>query len=268
MTAPAKLFCDIMATRLNQTERLLTAATQEPSKFARVINSTIDRFTEYLYQTVYEQVSEIYESVLNILLLNKLNQLQGIGNWCQTLWACTALMNELIDNREIYLPFLSQETVEGFRTNYQSFDEQVCRLGVRKIFDNFLNDIFAKYHTMLMELKEKFDIQEKLNRLVEQYEEILENNGVYDYLELLRQFLDCVNNGVCDYSATAENSLQEWEEKLNLIRNPEGWTVSYAKKLTKYDERKAKVDAKIDETIRLMNQKATDGIKRADVMVF
>ncbi len=179
-------------------------------------------------------------------------------------------MNELIDNREIYLPFLSEDIVNGFRTNYGSFDHYVCKLGIKQIFDNFLDDIFARYYTLLNTLRERMGIQAqaKLEELEERYQQLLESLGVYEALELLRMFLSCINNGVCDYSSTAENQMQEYEEKLLLSRTGESWIIDFSSKLVKYNENKNKLDAKIDETLLLIQNRSLEGIQRADVMIF
>lgn len=266
--SPQQLFCDILGARLEATQTILETVVQEPNKFARVINSNIDRVTNYVYATTYEAVNKIYETVWNLLLLNKINELLGVGSWCRAAWACEALMNELTGPKhEIYLPFLTEQEVQQIRTNYELFEIKVCRVGIKGIVDGFMTDIFQRYYDLLQSYKLVMNDQLRINELVERYNSILDEAGVYDTLNLIRQFLNCVNNGFCDYSKTAENILAEWEEKLMISRNSESWAVDLSKKLVKFDEKKAKLDAKIEETEKLIMQRARNAIKKEDVMI-
>lgn len=248
MSKPEQLFCKILENQFTAAVNAVEAAILLPLRGARDVQNNVIRVDNLALDYVDEQILRLESVIIQVLHLNDINQMEGINNFCEIAYSCQILVETLVNNSSVYLPFLDASTVSQLSANYSLFRDNVCILGLRRIVNGFTDNILDEIEDELTELLNYLPTQLRQVELIDRYEDILEDSGIFALLDTLRKFLNC-GFGICDYAATANNKLDDYAEKLLIVHNGTDWEVDISSLLTDYDSYKARTDDKINELI-------------------
>ncbi len=266
---PEQLFCKILEYQYNNKITQIEAILLLPLKGIRDIKSNILRVENVTYTTIEDSVLAIESLLIEVLLLDKINLLASIDNFCQIAFACEKLVETLIDSSTGYLNFLDSTTRSLISADYSLFEKYVCVLGLRNIVSSFTNDMMVKLRDRLVALQDQLNNNLRLEELQDRYYRILENSGIFGMLNDLRKYLNCSFN-ICNFAATANNKIADYVEKLSLVESTTsaGWDQNLSSLLTNYDTLNEKLSNKIDDLITIIDNRGFDrGIPRDEIMI-
>lgn len=267
--APESLFCKILQyqyeNKISQIESILFL----PLKGIRDIKSNILRVENLVYSTAETELLSIETLLLEILILDKINLLASVDNFCQIAFSCEKLVETLIDSSNGYLTFLDPNIRSQVSADYNLFEKYVCVLGLRNIVGTFTNDMLAKLRTRLVNLRNYLEDNLRLDDMQEIYYRILERSGIFTMLNDLKKYLRC-GFAVCNFAATANNKISDYVEKLSLVETTTsaGWSHNIDSLLGKYNSLNNKFTNKIDELILIIDNRGFDrNIPRDEIMI-
>ena len=200
MSSPSELFCRILETQLNSAinavEDALLLSSPPPLKTLRDVKSNINRVNNLIFPYIESEILRLEKLIIDTLFLDKVNQLEGIDNFCQVAFSCEILVETLVENSSTYLPFLDATTISLLSTNYPLFERHICVLGLRNIITTFTDSILDEIETTLNTLNTMLFDNLRIAEFLQRYEDALEDSGVLTAIEQLRKFLNC-GFGVC-----------------------------------------------------------------------
>ena len=224
MSSPQQLFCKVLEQQYNTEIDTIEAVLYLPVRALRDVKSNIKRVENLVYNSVLLIVEKYEKQLLEILFLNKINQLEeNVNNFCQVAFSCQALVTILTDPDNDYLSFLDQATKDQIASNYALFEQYVCVLGLKRIVNSFVDDILSEIRAILVTLSDRLENALRLTEMIEAYQDILDSSGIIDLLNYLRAFLNCAFSS-CNYAESANNALNNYMEKLALSDNGSTFT--------------------------------------------
>ena len=174
--------------------------------------------------------------------------------WCNRLWKCLALLNELLDPNSYLFRKLSEwwnnqcisdargnllNNIRDIISDFLQFQQIICSAGFTVEFG------ISYIKSLLGWCKEQMEaylnwVNRKIRSLklsLEGYLNTLIDWGVLDYLEKLLSFFTCIfDDASCSEIATASNFYKDAMSKLKLQKDGDGYTVSAEYKKSTYGE--------------------------------
>lgn len=174
--------------------------------------------------------------------------------WCNRLWKCLALLNELLDPNSYLFRKLSEwwnnqcfsdaqgnllNNIRDIISDFLKFQQIICSAGFTVEFG------ISYIKSLLGWCKEQMEaylswVERKIKSLklaLEGYLNTVIDWGVLDYLEKLLSFFTCIfDDASCSEIATASNFYKDTMAKLKLQKDGDGYTVSAEYKKSTYGE--------------------------------
>lgn len=270
MSSPTNLFCKILESQYNTTIDSIEEILYLPLKGIRDVKSNILRVENVVYSITKTELTRIEGLLIQILLLDQINQLETVDNFCAIAFQCQILVETLVQNSSVYLSFLDATTISQLSANYSLFEKHVCVLGLRRIVTNFTNDILSDLRDRLIELLEDFQDALRLDELRDRYNEVLTDSGIFTLLNNLKKYRYCAW-AICNWSETANNKLDNYSDKLAISENnlsASGWGENIDSLLDGYDELEEEIEDKITELTTLIDSRNLErGIPRDETMI-
>ena len=165
--------------------------------------------------------------------------------WCNRLWKCLALLNELMDPESWLFKHLKKwldkkcvsdatkkllENIQGIVSDFQQFQQTVCSAGFSLEFGISYIKQFLEWCKEQVEVYLKWCERQikRLKLMVESYLNQLIDWGVLDYLDKLLSFFTCAfdDSMSCSEIATASNFYNDALAKLKLQKDGDGYNIS------------------------------------------
>lgn len=272
MSSPSKLFCQILNVEYKRKIDIIESLLYLPLRAVSDVKNNLSRVEKLVYYIVKAEVLKLEKIIIEILLLDKVSELEGIDNFCKIAWNCSALIQLLTSDDNGYTDFLPDSVRNQIATNYDLFEKNICRLGLMRLVTDFTDSSLQTIRDTLVELKERLDDELRLDEIRATYIEIL-NTDIYgdkniiELLDDLRVFLNCAF-GICNFAESSNNALNNYMEKLVLSDTGTTFTENIDSLLTDYNLLNDEIEDKIDELISLIdNRNLSRGINRDEIMV-
>lgn len=268
---PETVFCKILEIQYNTAIDAIESVINIPFLVLRDVKSNISRVERLIYNTVYLEVQRIEKQVIEILFLNGIRDLEN-NNFCRVAFACSKLVEALVDSSNHYLDFLPASTRSALSGNYDLFERNVCVLGLQQLINQFTSNALADLRTRLLALRDEMEDQLRLSELTAMYqaaldEEILNGSSIIELLDDLRGFSNCAFE-TCNYAATVSNKVDDYAEKLALADVGGTFVLSINSLLDGYNEKNDALNTKIDEIIALLDTGRPPTVSRDQIMFF
>ena len=205
--------------------------------------STINNVINSTMRTIINMVKQ-YEKELFDMLYNYLFG-EDRSFWCNRLWKCVALLNELLDsnswlNKKIKRAmerscrntsaFDIMDLIKQSLEDFSAFQQTVCRYGFTVEFGiSYIKKFLEWAKAIITEYIEFLDRNYRiLKRMAEEYLNMVIDWGIMDYLDKLLSFFTCAfdDSYSCAEIATASNFYTDAMSKLKLEKNGVGYDLS------------------------------------------
>ncbi len=267
---PEKLFCSILEGQFNTTVDSIESLILLPIKGLRDVKSNILRAENIVYTTTKTELTRIENLLIQVLLLDQINQLEVVDNFCAVAYSCQILVETLVNNSSIYLNFLDSTTISQLSADYSLFEKYVCVIGLRRIVSNFTDNILSELRARLVILGDDFIAALRLDELRDRYNSVLVNSGIFSLLNNLIKYLQC-NFSVCLWADTASNKLVDYENKLAITQtnvSASGWGENIDSLLDSYYEKETEIEDKIEQLIEIIDSRIIQrNIGRDEIML-
>lgn len=166
--------------------------------------------------------------------------------WCNRLWKCLALVNELLDPDSWLFRKLNEwwkrqckdassvnsllENIREIVSDFQQFQQTVCSAGFTVDFGvSYIKQLLNYCKEQIETYLDWVDRQiKRIKLLCEEYLNTLIDWGFMDYLDSLMSFFTCVfdDSVSCSEIATASNFYNDTLAKMKLKKDGDGYTLS------------------------------------------
>lgn len=271
MAKPEKVFCKILELQYNTAIDSIDSVISLPLVVLRDVKSNIMRVERVIYNIVYLEVIRIERQIMEILFLRGIRDLRD-NNFCRIAFACSKLIDALLDASNHYLDFIPSNIRNQLSGNYELFERHVCVLGLPSLIDGFIDSGLSELRDRLSELRSEMVTQLRLAELTELYQdaldaEILNGMSIIELLDELRGFSNCAFE-TCNYAATVSNKVADYIEKLALSDDGSTFNQNVNSLLGTYAEKNAELEDKIDDLIDLIDNGEPPNVPRDKIMIF
>lgn len=276
MSSPELLFCSIVEQQYNGIVNTIDLAINAPTLALRILKGQIKRF-EMLVLAVIEGRLEVIESlILKMVDLLKLDTFDRFDrrDFCRVAYACYALRQSLFPNSGndpslvsmIPEAIRNQLRISSGDSAYDVFEKFVCKLSLKAILDQFIDDLLSDIQDELDEMLRKLGI-EKIDEWIQQY-----FDAIVPFLRLMQnldQFAQCAF-ATCNYVETSLNKQEDISKKLLLVRQGTGWSIAIDKVMSDVVQKEADLRRRISRLrIQVANPKfGSDGVQASDILKF
>lgn len=207
------------------------------------INSTINYVINSTLRLIINMVKQFEKELFDMLYSYLFGEDKSF--WCNKLWKCVALLNELLDsnswlNQKIKramerscrstAAFDMMDLMKQSLTDFTTFQQTVCKYGFTVEFGiSYIKKLLDWIKTIIEEYTSFIDRNwRKLKRMAEGYLNQVIDWGIVDYLDKLLSFFTCAfdDSYSCSEIATASNLYNDALSKLKLQKNGIGYDLS------------------------------------------
>lgn len=211
--SPEIIYCQIATQIFEQTVALIETVLPIPQLIYRSFISNIKRIFSVIYAGIETAIIIIEQQVLAILNVDALDLLDIKANFCSTLAQCKALINIILSPDNSLLGLTDAEKLDA-ASNFESFEELVCKTSLRSLLENYTDDLLNEISDQLDKLERQL-LDQDLFQLIEEYLEKLRNNGILDEMDKLDAFFDC-GFALCNFAVAATRKKDEFQELLQV----------------------------------------------------
>lgn len=238
---------------------------------------------KYVYETMLETIVDgikVFQKYITDLIMGGSNKI-----FCLNLFKCNIFLEELSNPNSLIARTLEKagiineeqrSTINDIIKDFDSFADNVCKNGFTFEFGmSAINSIVRKYLSQLDEMyKFLMRKKEELRRKIEKYLDYLVDLGVFDALDKLKKYFNCVIDALipeCSNNNTSVSFYKDALAKMHLEESDEGYTLetktknkmldTFNSKITQIDNMKDDLRKAIDEG--LLDPNAVTAAKNA-----
>jgi len=205
-----ELFCFILEQQYDALVALIDQAIQFPRVALQTLKSVIQAVLKLTFEVIRAAIIIIEQEIIKFLNLDGIDLSKTKENFCNVAWECAAIKDKLYS-------LLGIAEDNPARTAYETFEEVICRQGLRNLFESWTQD------TLLNNLDQTLagyldDIERVSNRVlnaVDDWIDYLTNTDIpfvnKTFLELmdeLDQYAQCAFAS-CNWTLTSQNKKEE-----------------------------------------------------------
>lgn len=223
---------------------LIKAAMEVAEKTARMTLKQLDALFNTLLSVCRYTVDTAIKTVLDAIrvfqkwLVDKLLNMDYKAI-CDGMFRCTELLEQLLDPTSLltrtikkYTNYKGKTQEEIFKVirDFKEFQAQVCTFGVTFNFGlSAIKDLLSNYYAMIDEFLQMLErYKEKIRRFLQKYLDILIDIGVFDMLDKLKKFFDCVliDTDICSNIRTANSFYKSMLRKMCIEESGNGYKLN------------------------------------------
>jgi len=260
----SELMCDYVYNSFLLLEGSFEVLMRTAGSLVNMINSLVDAIL-YMFKYVIDVALKTMVDALKVLQKSLLDLLWNRirpDAFCSNLYKCSIILEDLADeNSLIYKTCvksgiihdkdgIGRQTVYNLLNDYNSFKVQICESGfttsfgvdaLRKMVD-YVNEKVEEVFNYLMKKKDGF------RRTIQKFLDDLENMGIFDMLDKLKKYFNCIldSSESCAAIRSASNYYKDAMAKLHIEESGSGGykleTTLSNKLLNGFDARTAQVN--------------------------
>lgn len=235
--------------------------------------------------TLYDSLMSVCRYVIDVGIETVLNAIRVFQKWlvdkllnfdfdaiCQGLFRCTEFLEQVLDPDSLlcrtvrkYTNYNQRPQEELYKTigDFREFKDQICSFGVTYNFGlSAVKEMLESYYALCTEFLDMLDRnKERIRRFLQKYVDTLIDIGVFDLLDRLKKFFDCVliDTETCSNIRTANSFYNTCLRKLCLEESGDGYKLD-STLLTEYTNA-------FDSRINNLNNAKQDLRKLVDSML-
>jgi hypothetical protein len=234
---------DILCEYIYGSFLLIKAALEVIIKTAHSLLEALDTLWNTLMSLCRFTIDVGIEAIINGIkvfqkwLVDQLINLD-LDSLCQGLFKCPEFLEQVLDPNSLlcrtirqytnYDPSVQEELYKVVG-DFRQFKDQICSFGFTYNFGlsavkQALNDFYAQIDAFLKMLDRN---KERIRRQLQSYVDFLANAGVFDMLDKLKNFFDCVliDTEICSMIQTANSFYKTTLRKLYIEEKGEGYQI-------------------------------------------
>lgn len=220
---------------------------------AKTLLTLINNVVTALMTTITGVIDPAISVVINLVkvfekkLMDMIFAINGDSIWCNKLFDCLALLNQLIDPNSFIFRMIKKafkkechnnspidddllNKIREWISNFDEFRKTICKYGFSFEFGiSLLKELLNGFAKQLEGYIKFLDRQrKKLTKQLEKYLNFCINTGIIDSLENIMDFFLCVldSSESCASIATASNFYSSTMSTLHLEKNGDGYDLS------------------------------------------
>ena len=155
---------------------------------------------------------------------------------CQGLFRCTEFLEQVLDPNSLLCRVLKkytnyndkpQQELYKIVGDFREFKDQICNFGITYNFGiSAIKDMLNQYYAMCEEFLDMLDRnKERIRRFLQKYVDTLIDIGVFDLLDKLKKFFDCVliDTETCSNIRTANSFYNTCLRKMCIEEKGDGY---------------------------------------------
>ena len=232
---------DILCEYIYGSFLLVKAALEVAQKTAKALLKALD--------TLFNTLMSIVRFVIDVGIDTILNAIRVFQKWlvdkllnfdfdaiCQGLFKCTEFLEQVLDPNSLLCRTIRkytnynaapQEEMYKMIGDFREFKNQVCSFGFTYNFGlSAVKEMLNQYYAMCTEFLDMLDRnKERVRRFLQKYLDTLINAGVFDMLDRLKKFFDCVliDTEICSNIRTANSYYNTCLRKMCIEETGDGY---------------------------------------------
>lgn len=255
---PEQIYCVLLQDIFRSSVRLIEVAITAPLFLYRTYRNSLKRIQGLLLFAVETQLIIIEQEIIKALSFDAISLAVTGSDFCTVLKACQALTDIILDDDNTLLG-LTPAQKEAARTTEEFFDEYVCKLSLRNLFENYFAGISDE---ILSRLDELLGILNSFSILdtVDKYLQSLQDTGILDLIDGLNKFNNCAFS-LCNVDAESANAKSDFASKLGITEQGGTWFVEVDDFLSDLLEKNTELNTRIaNARLKVTNGRVTRGI--------
>lgn len=199
--------------------------------------------------TLYNTLMSIVRFVIDVGIETILNAIRVFQKWlvdkllnfdfdaiCQGLFRCTEFLEQVLDPNSLLCRTIRkytnynpgpQEELYKVVSDFREFKNQICSFGFTYNFGlSAVKEMLNQYYAMCTEFLDMLDRnKERVRRFLQKYLDTLIDIGVFDMLDRLKKFFDCVliDTEICSNIRTANSFYNTCIRKMCIEETGDGY---------------------------------------------
>ena len=199
--------------------------------------------------TLYNTLMSIVRFVIDVGIETILNAIRVFQKWlvdkllnfdfdaiCQGLFRCTEFLEQVLDPNSLLCRTIRkytnynpgpQEELYKVVSDFREFKNQICSFGFTYNFGlSAVKEMLNQYYAMCTEFLDMLDRnKERVRRFLQKYLDTLIDIGVFDMLDRLKKFFDCVliDTEICSNIRTANSFYNTCLRKMCIEETGDGY---------------------------------------------
>ena len=232
---------DILCEYIYGSFLLVKAALEVAQKTAKALLKALD--------TLFNTLMSIVRFVIDVGIDTILNAIRVFQKWlvdkllnfdfdaiCQGLFKCTEFLEQVLDPNSLlcrtirkYTNYNAAPQEELYKVvgDFREFKNQVCSFGFTYNFGlSAVKEMLNQYYAMCTEFLDMLDRnKERVRRFLQKYLDTLIDIGVFDMLDRLKKFFDCVliDTEICSNIRTANSYYNTCLRKMCIEESGDGY---------------------------------------------
>ena len=226
---------------------LLKAALEVAQKTSKALLKALD--------TLFNTLLELCRNVIDIGIKTVLDAIRVFQKWlvdkllnldfsalCDGMFKCTALLEDVLDPNSLlsrtlkkYTNYNSkpQEELYAVVNDFKQFKDTICNFGFTYNFGlSAVKAMLNQYSSMVNEFLDMLErYKERIRRFLQKYIDTLIDIGVFDMLDKLKKFFDCVliDTDICSNIKTANSFYNTMLAKMCIEEAGDGYRLDSGK---------------------------------------
>lgn len=232
---------DILCEYIYGSFLVVKAALEIAQKTAKALLNALD--------TLFNSLISIVRFVIDVGIDTILNTIRVFQKWlvdkqlnfdfeaiCQGLFKCTEFLEQVLDPNSLLCRTIRKYTNYNHRPqeemykvfgDFKEFKNQICSFGLTFNFGlSAVKEILNQYYALCTEFIEMLERnKERVRRFLQKYLDTLINIGVFDMLDRLKKFFDCVliDTEICSNIRTANSFYNTCLRKLCIVESGDSY---------------------------------------------
>lgn len=232
---------DILCEYIYGSFLLVKAALEVAQKTSKALLKALD--------TLYNTLMSIVRFVIDVGIETILNAIRVFQKWlvdkllnfdfdaiCQGLFRCTEFLEQVLDPNSLLCRTIRkytnynpgpQEELYKVVGDFREFKNQICSFGFTYNFGlSAVKEMLNQYYAMCTEFLDMLDRnKERVRRFLQKYLDTLIDIGVFDMLDRLKKFFDCVliDTEICSNIRTANSFYNTCLRKMCIEETGDGY---------------------------------------------
>lgn len=232
---------DILCEYIYGSFLLVKAALEVAQKTSKALLKAADTLWNTLMSIVRYVIDVGIETILNAIRVFQKWLVDKLLNFdfdaiCQGLFKCTEFLEQVLDPNSLLCRTVRkytnynpgpQEELYKVVGDFREFKNQVCSFGFTYNFGlSAVKEMLNQYYAMCTEFLDMLDRnKERVRRFLQKYLDTLINAGVFDMLDRLKKFFDCVliDTEICSNIRTANSYYNTCLRKMCIEETGDGY---------------------------------------------
>ena len=232
---------DILCEYIYGSFLLVKAALEVAQKTAKALLKALDTLFNTLMSIVRFVIDVGIDTILNAIRVFQKWMVDKLLNFdfdaiCQGLFKCTEFLEQVLDPNSLLCRTIRkytnynpgpQEELYKVVGDFREFKNQVCSFGFTYNFGlSAVKEMLNQYYAMCTEFLDMLDRnKERVRRFLQKYLDTLIDSGVFDMLDRLKKFFDCVliDTEICSNIRTANSFYNTCLRKMCIEETGDGY---------------------------------------------